>query len=88
MGSNTETHATTARKTSRMTDVLALDIATKTHSCPICGRWFADAKTVGQHMALTSKHETAATYIRRLEFMLAEAEDNLKFWRDAVRMSL
>lgn len=58
----------------------------KTHYCPLCGRNFADAKTLGIHMATTSKHENTATYIRRLQFMLAEAEDNLKFWRDAVRM--
>jgi hypothetical protein len=57
----------------------------RTHGCPICGRWFADAQTLGVHMALTTKHETAATYIRRLEFLLAEAEGNVEFWRDARR---
>ena len=36
-------------------------------------------------MALTTKHENVVTYIRRLEFLLAEAEDNVKFWRDERR---
>jgi hypothetical protein len=68
-----------------MTDILALDIAC--YTCPICGRRFRDKATRAQHMALTSKHDDAATYIRKLEFRLAEAEDNLKFWREARRMS-
>jgi hypothetical protein len=60
----------------------------KTHSCPICGRWFMDARTLGIHMASTTKHENTVAYIRRLEFLLAEAEDNLKFWREAVRIGI
>ena len=60
----------------------------KTHSCPLCGRWFADARVLGVHMATTTKHETAVTYTRRVEFLLAEAEEKLKFWREAVRMRI
>lgn len=55
-------------------------------SCPICGRQFGDSRTLTMHLVETTKHESVITYLRRLEFMLAEAEDNLKFWREAVRM--
>jgi hypothetical protein len=51
----------------------------------ICGRSFGDKRAQIEHMALTTKHENVVTYIRRLEFLLAEAEDNVKFWRDARR---
>ena len=54
-------------------------------SCPICGRRCVDQRALIEHMAQTTKHENVVTYIRRLQFLLAEAEDNLKFWREAVR---
>jgi hypothetical protein len=59
----------------------------RTHRCPLCGRLFGDQRAQIEHMTLTTKHENVVTYIRRLEFLLAESEDNLKFWREARRMS-
>jgi hypothetical protein len=51
-------------------------------SCPICHREFGDARAMALHTIETTKHENIFTYVRRLQFMLAETEDNLKFWRD------
>lgn len=56
-----------------------------TESCPICRRTFGDKHALGEHLITTTKHESVTTYIRRLEFLLAEAEDNVTFWRDARR---
>jgi hypothetical protein len=61
-----------------------MDAAMST-ACPICGRCFGDARTLTMHMVETTKHENVVIYVRRLEFLLAEAEDNLKFWREAKR---
>jgi len=57
----------------------------KSYRCPMCGRHFADKRAQVEHMTLTTKHEDIGVYVRRLEFLLAEAEDNLKFWREAKR---
>jgi hypothetical protein len=65
-----------------MTDILALD---RSFRCPVCERRFGDQRALIDHMTLTTKHENVVTYIHRLEFLLADAEDNLKFWREARR---
>jgi hypothetical protein len=58
---------------------------TDIHRCPICNRCFLDYRALSDHGALTTKHENIFTYVRRLQFLLAEAEDNVAFWRDARR---
>jgi len=54
--------------------------------CPICHRSFSDQRALIEHFTKTTQHENVITYIHRLEFLLAEAEDNLKFRREAVRI--
>lgn len=51
--------------------------------CPVCDRTFRNRCALVTHLVLTKRHEDVVTYIRRLEFELAEMADNLKFWRDA-----
>ena len=65
----------------RMTDILALDH--KSFRCPICDRRFGDYQALASHATTTKQHEDIFEHVWRLRFLLADAEDKIKFWLSA-----
>jgi hypothetical protein len=63
-----------------MTDILAID---RTFRCPICDRRFVDHQALTAHATKTKQHEDIFEHVWRQRFLLAEAEDRIKFWLSA-----
>jgi hypothetical protein len=50
--------------------------------CPICGRGFINDQARMQHMIGSRRHKSIIDYLWELQFLLANAEEDKKMYRE------